>query len=72
VTPISATVWAGAAPGAAGPEIVTGMTSVPMLDVASGVQAVVQYASSQLSLPQHPRQQPRTAIRGCDCGERCQ
>ncbi len=30
------------------------MTSVPMLDVASGVQAVVQYVSSQLSLPQHP------------------
>jgi serine/threonine protein kinase/tetratricopeptide (TPR) repeat protein len=50
VTPFSATVRGGAT----GPEIVTGMTSVPMLDVSSGVQAVVQYVSSQLNLPQHP------------------
>ena len=50
VTPISATVRGGAG----GPEIVTGMTSVPMIDVASGVQAVVQYVSSQLNLQQHP------------------
>ncbi|HEY8182271.1 MAG TPA: protein kinase [Thermoanaerobaculia bacterium] len=49
VTPFSATVRGGAG----GPEIVTGMTAVPMIDVASGVQAVVQYVSSQLNLPQH-------------------
>ncbi|HYS55049.1 MAG TPA: protein kinase [Thermoanaerobaculia bacterium] len=40
--------------GATGPEIVTGMTSTPMLDNASGIQAVVQYVSNDLKLPQHP------------------
>ena len=49
-TPFTATVRGGAT----GPEIVTGMTSAPMVDVASGVQSVVQYVSSQLNLPQHP------------------
>jgi tetratricopeptide (TPR) repeat protein len=48
--PFTATVRGGAT----GPEIVTGMLSVPMVDVASGVQSVVQYVSTQLNLPPHP------------------
>ena len=49
VTPFTATVRGGAG----GPEIVTGMTAAPMIDVSSGVQAVVQYVSSQLNLQPH-------------------
>lgn len=40
--------------GPAGPEIVTGTNSVPMLDAASGIQSVVQFVSAQLHLPPHP------------------
>ncbi|HMC22868.1 MAG TPA: serine/threonine-protein kinase, partial [Thermoanaerobaculia bacterium] len=36
--------------GAAGPEIVTGTTAVPMLDAASGIQSVVQYVTNQLGV----------------------
>jgi len=44
--------------GAAGPEIVTGSTAVPMLDAASGIQSVMQFVSTQLGLSQRP---PTTA-----------
>jgi len=47
VTPFTATVRTGAA----GPEIVTGTSAVPMLDAASGIQSMVQFVSAQLHLP---------------------
>jgi tetratricopeptide (TPR) repeat protein len=50
VTAFTATVRGGAA----GPEIVTGSTAVPLLDAASGIQSVLQFVSTQLNLPQRP------------------
>jgi Flp pilus assembly protein TadD len=51
VTPITATVRTGTA----GPEIVTGTNAVPMLDAASGIQAVTQYVTNEMKLPQQPQ-----------------
>jgi tetratricopeptide (TPR) repeat protein len=53
-SPDASTYSATVRGGATGPEIVTGMTSAAMLDVSSGVQAVVRYVSDQLHLQQHP------------------
>ena len=51
VTPVTATVRTSSA----GPEIVTGTNAVPMLDAASGIQAVTQYVTSEMKLPQRPQ-----------------
>ena len=51
VTSVTATVRTGTA----GPEIVTGTNAVPMLDAASGIQAVTQYVSSEMKLPARPQ-----------------
>ena len=51
VTPVTATVRTGTA----GPEIVTGTNAVPMLDAASGIQAVTQYVTTEMKLPQRPQ-----------------